>query len=309
MWLINVETFALEYFPTVPSNHYAILSHTWEEDEVLFKDMDNIGQAKLKKGWRKIQETCRLAHEQSLSHAWLDTCCIDKSSSADLSEAINSMFNWYRDAKICFVHLSDLGAPTPPIPSPEFQEQLARCRWFTRGWTLQELICPSEIEFLDTTWNRIGTKTSLQSELSSITGVDAEVLQYQAAIFNVPVGKRMSFAAQRTTTRGEDIAYCLLGIFQVHMPLLYGEGAEEAFLRLQEQIVVRNTGEMSLFAWNTCVGVEYLRGAFASSPAEFKDCRHVRAPQESRNGEVLVFGNSLELNEPIYNTVSLGNDD
>jgi len=136
MWLINTQTFELEYVTSAPQTGYAILSHTWEEDEILFKDMDDIGTAKLKKGWQKVHETCRLTRERSLSHAWVDTCCIDKSSSAELSEAINSMFEWYRNSRVCFVHLTDFAAPDSTKPSPDLQKQLAQCRWFMRGWTL-----------------------------------------------------------------------------------------------------------------------------------------------------------------------------
>lgn len=309
MWLINTVTLNLEYFPTAPRFEYAILSHTWEEDEVLFKDMYDIGHAKSKKGWSKVQMTCRLARKQSLAYAWVDTCCIDKSSSAELSEAINSMFRWYQMAGICYAYLSDLAATDSLVDSSVIRPQLKRCKWFTRGWTLQELISPPNIIFFDSTWTVIGSKQILIGELSSITGVDVAVLQSPSLVFNVPVGKRMSWAAKRVTTRGEDVAYCLLGMFRVHMPLLYGEGSANAFTRLQEHILGRRINELSIFAWMPNPTLKRQGVVLADSPKHFAACTGMTAPTVSGSGDLLVVGSSLELTEPVYNEIPLGEGD
>ncbi|OTA56636.1 HET-domain-containing protein [Hypoxylon sp. EC38] len=239
MWLINCQSRHLEEFvKDVPA--YAILSHTWGEEEVTFSDMSDPGKAETKDGFKKIRATCRVALEQDLKYAWIDTCCIDKSSSAELSEAINSMFAWYKKAAICFVWLSDFTSFLDETLN------LGNCKWFSRGWTLQELIAPSQINFYDKSWNCFGSKLQLASVLSWITGVDTSVLK-GGSLDEILVGRRMSWASNRTTTRVEDIAYCLLGIFDINMPLLYGEG-KKAFTRLQEEII-RSSHDLSIFAW------------------------------------------------------------
>ncbi|KAB5536325.1 heterokaryon incompatibility protein-domain-containing protein [Coniochaeta sp. 2T2.1] len=233
MWLLNVDTFELEYFPAVPRHEYAISSHTWEDGEVLFVDMAQKERAKNKTGWHKIENTCRLARAYGARYAWIDTCCIDKSSSAELTEAINSMFRYYRDSKVCLAYLSDCKVPVgADRRSLDFRSLLAPCRWFTRGWALQELIAPQSVLFFDGDWCSLRQKHELVTELSSVTGITSAVLRMHDysvdPIDAVPVWERMSWAASRTTTREEDIAYCLLGIFDVHMPILYGEGTENA---------------------------------------------------------------------------------
>ncbi|EXF76096.1 hypothetical protein CFIO01_07961 [Colletotrichum fioriniae PJ7] len=229
---------------------YAILPHTWGPDEVTFQEWllwqeDEIGSRKRtnsKRGFQKIANTCRIARQEGISHVWVDTNCIDKKSSAELSEAINSMFAWYRGASICYVYLEDLES------GGAARADLRHCRWFTRGWTLQELLAPADMTFYDGTWEPIGTKETLAYPIASITGIDVDVLMYPQTLSSACVAKRMSWASNRQTTRTEDTAYCLLGIFQIHMPLLYGEG-HEAFRRLQEEIMKVST-DQSLFAWD-----------------------------------------------------------
>ena len=236
--------------------------------------MANLERARKKQGFSKIERTCQLALDRNIEYAWVDTCCIDKSSSAELTEAINSMFRWYKQSHVCFVFLSDLLS----FDTWRIGGYLRQCRWFTRGWTLQELIAPEEIEFYDRGWNLIGTNDSLQGHLSEITGVDTEILNNIDMLQTVPVARRMSWAASRQTTRIEDLAYCLFGIFDVNLPLIYGEG-QKAFIRLQEAIV-RENNDLSLFAW-TCPNEDILpphrqrkfRGILAETPAEFSECR------------------------------------
>ncbi|KAK0641291.1 heterokaryon incompatibility protein-domain-containing protein [Cercophora newfieldiana] len=276
MWLLNTTTYAVEF--VLNPRSYAILSHTWEEDEVTFNDMKDLAVARAKAGWSKIENTCRLAREQwNLDHAWVDTCCIDKSSSAELSEAINSMFEWYKRATVCIAYLSDLEGtehdPTSDEAWRQLKENLPLCRWFTRGWTLQELIAPGHLDLYDISWSRRGSKSSLKIRtlLTQITKIDENILSNTDNLLAIPVARRMSWASKRKTTRTGDIAYCLLGIFDVNLPMIYGEG-EKAFFRLQEAIALA-TGDLSLFAWEEAEPTTSpFRGIFARNPSEFRDC-------------------------------------
>ncbi|KAI1422638.1 heterokaryon incompatibility protein-domain-containing protein [Xylaria sp. FL1777] len=268
MWLIHIDTLTLHQVSDADSARYAILSHTWEEEEVTFQDLQDLDKARKKKGFGKILETCRIATSRGLQYAWVDTCCIDKSSSAELSEAINSMFKWYQQSDVCVAFLSDLSpSETPDV---DFPRRFPRCRWLTRGFTLQELIAPTIVSFYDSSWNYRGTKSGWRSLISIVTGIDPAILEDPEGLSSVPVGRRMSWAAKRNTTREEDRAYCLLGTFDVNMPMIYGEGPK-AFLRLQEEIA-RQTSDLSLFAWKQKGPDPPYRGILAKSPAEFANC-------------------------------------
>lgn len=210
----------------VPS--YAVLSHTWgtDEEEVTFRDMmDGTGKTKL--GYRKIQFCGKQASVDGLRFFWVDTCCIDKSSSAELEESINSMFRWYRDAARCYVFLPDVSGLQDDV--------FERSRWFTRGWTLQELVAPASVEFFSISGDRLGDKKSLEPTLYKITGIAVEALR-GAPLSNFTVDERLSWAANRQTKREEDAAYSLLGIFGIHMPAIYGEGKQNALERLLRKI-------------------------------------------------------------------------
>ncbi|OCK72907.1 hypothetical protein K432DRAFT_260321, partial [Lepidopterella palustris CBS 459.81] len=218
---------------TIP--RYAILSHTWgaDEEEVTFKDLVE-GTGKSKAGYKKIRFCGAQAALDGLQFSWVDTCCIDKSSSAELSEAINSMFRWYQNAAKCYVYLSDV-AIGGPIEIGMWKSAFRQSRWFTRGWTLQELIAPTSVEFFSVEEERIGDKKSLEQTLHEITGITVQALQ-GSLLSRFSVDERMSWAAKRETKREEDAAYSLLGIFDIHMPLIYGEGRKKAFIRLQKEI-------------------------------------------------------------------------
>jgi hypothetical protein len=262
MRLLNIETLQLETFYGSDVPEYAALSHTWGDEEVTFQDLTtDLGRRK--EGWAKIFGSATEAEKHSCKYIWIDTCCIDKTSSAELSEAINSMFRWYRKSKVCFAHLEDVSKEperkvievesnsefvTPPPSSRPARAFLPESRWFKRGWTLQELIAPKTLYFYDSTWNQIGEKGELEKEISKITGIDSDVLHDYKLLYTKSTARRMSWASERETTRTEDIAYCLMGIFNVSMPLLYGEG-EKAFTRLQEEIM-RSNYDHSLLAWN-----------------------------------------------------------
>ncbi|KAJ3938459.1 uncharacterized protein N0V96_011714 [Colletotrichum fioriniae] len=273
MWLIDTETLRLHAFMPPDLPPYAILSHTWGSGEVTFQEFADFNHAQEKAGWVKIQKTCELARKNGLEWAWVDTCCIDKSSSAELSEAINSMFEWYELSAMCFAHLADLPVESPTLWMSESGLYKRACRWFERGWTLQELIAPKTLEFFDCEWNSRGFKTdsAVLRQLSAMTGIHgktARVLKNSAAIAEVSIAERMSWASKRQTTRVEDIAYCLLGLFRVNMPLLYGEGSR-AFMRLQEEIL-KNSTDMSLFCWTAPPEAsQQYRGVLARHPSEF----------------------------------------
>ncbi|KAH8879042.1 HET-domain-containing protein [Thozetella sp. PMI_491] len=278
MRLLNAKSIALEAFPDdreIPP--YAVLSHTWGDEEVTFQEMTHgdMDTLKAKQGFTKIRGCCQKALGDGLHYVWVDTCCIDKSSSAELSEAINSMFRWYKNAKVCYAHLND--APAASSRPTESYEDLhaayASCRWFTRGWTLQELLAPADVQFVDASWNYIGTKLTNLKALEEITRIGRRFLRDVDELQFASVAQRMSWAAGRKTTRREDAAYCLLGIFGINMPLLYGEG-DKAFFRLQEEIM-KESDDQSLFAWNLGIPLDQCGnagGLLAPSPSAFANC-------------------------------------
>jgi hypothetical protein len=269
MRLINVLTLKLEEFFGRPPP-YAILSHTWGPEEVTFERVQSkIGTQK--SGWQKIQRACKQAHDDGFLYVWCDTCCINKSSSAELSESINSMFRWYQEAAVCYTYLED----TQDV------ERLASSRWFTRGWTLQELIAPRHLKFYDSQWRAIGTREDLASEISVITMIDWEALHGTKSVAYVrgaSLAKKMAWAANRITTREEDIAYCLIGLFDVNMPLLYGEGSIKAFARLQEEVIKRGL-DQSFLAWliptDRRSSIHSDLEFFADHPKCFRGCEDV----------------------------------
>ena len=286
MRLINTITLELHEFFESRIPKYAILSHTWEDEEVTFKDVTkkrNLEAA----GWKKIRKCCEFAQERKMDYVWIDTCCIDKRSSAELSEAINSMYRWYADAWECYAYLCDVSYEygvggdidtTAPEEDPELPQDVERAirasKWFTRGWTLQELIAPSSVRFLDQAWEEIGTRESLEDLIFSITGIESLNEDHESGdspLYQC-VAVKLSWASKRITTRQEDIAYCLMGLFNVNMPLLYGEG-KKAFIRLQLEIM-KQDNDASIFAWTGRVPEDI--GLLAVSPAVFQDSRNVK---------------------------------
>ncbi|KAK7735649.1 hypothetical protein SLS53_007390 [Cytospora paraplurivora] len=251
MRLINTTTLDIEEFVGSHPPSYAILSHTWGDQEVSLQDwyesknpFSNLSQ---KKGYVKISEFCRTAWKDGYDYAWVDTCCIDKSSSAELTESINSMFLWYKQAKVCYAYLEDFDSS-----ASSFYFGARKCIWFARGWTLQELIAPVVVRFYDVDWCFRGTRNQNHKALEEITGIDWPVLvdpdrPGYVSPYEYSVADRMSWSASRGTTRMEDVAYCLLGLFDVSLPLIYGEGTR-AFRRLQEAIIQSNN-DLSILAW------------------------------------------------------------
>ncbi|KAG4442537.1 hypothetical protein IFR05_001949 [Cadophora sp. M221] len=213
---------------------YAILSHTWEKEEVTFEDLQN-GTGKKKAGYKKIRFCAEQAKRDGLQYFWVDTCCIDKSNGVELAEAINSMFHWYHMSTKCYVYLSDVSRIAVNIDGMTWEPAFRKSRWFTRGWTLQELIAPASIDFFGQESKRIGSKSSLKQQIHEITGIPESALQ-GASLSQFSDNERFSWIQPRKTTVEEDKAYSLLGIFDVQMPLRYGEGMANAFKRLEEEI-------------------------------------------------------------------------
>jgi Heterokaryon incompatibility protein (HET) len=260
MRLLDTSAYKLHEFSSDEIPDYAILSHRWEEEEISLHDLENGRYLKMA-GFAKLKGCCAQATLDNFRYVWIDTCCIDKTSSAELSEAINSMYQWYQNAAVCYAYLSDTvkdGIPNRYLsPNKHFTES----KWFTRGWTLQELLAPPFVVFYDHLWNEIGTKFSLEPGIACITGIKSLAHADRACI-----AEKMSWASRRETTRVEDMAYCLMGLFGVHMAPLYGEG-HNAFIRLQLEII-SNSDDESIFAWTSKSSRQ--SGLLASSPKEFK---------------------------------------
>ncbi|KAL8671554.1 MAG: hypothetical protein Q9168_003939 [Polycauliona sp. 1 TL-2023] len=266
MRLINTATYEIQEFSPANIPPYAILSHTWGEDEYIFGDRNNPDRRK-SAGFKKVSGCCALAASQGFSYVWIDTCCIDKTSSAELTESINSMYKWYQQSHICYAYLADIHRQASQIGKCKFHES----RWFQRGWTLQELLAPDQLIFYDFDWIEIGSRSTLKTAVSKATGISTYHLSYPQ---EASVAAKMSWASHRQTTREEDIAYSLLGLFMVNMPLMYGEG-KNAFFRLQCEIIQSSSDE-SIFAWRdpapSVFGVPRspYSGLLASSPEEFE---------------------------------------
>lgn len=224
-------TFTPDLIDEIPP--YAILSHTWgtDEDEVTFAEVDSVDpQLTAKHGYQKLLFCMKQAKKDGLQHIWIDTCCIDKRNLTELSEAINSMFRWYQNAAKCYVYLSDVQSTTSSM-----EEQFRSSRWFTRGWTLQELLAPRYVEFFSKKGEPIGGRYERARQISEITDIEIEALQGRP-LTSFDMQRRFEWAAHRQTKKPEDAIYCLLGIFGVSMPLNYAEGKEKAMRRLKQEI-------------------------------------------------------------------------
>ncbi|ETS80163.1 hypothetical protein PFICI_07692 [Pestalotiopsis fici W106-1] len=323
MRLIDTQTHLLLEPWKAAGKEYAILSHTWGDQEVIFQEWEQLypsgaikGQCPhvrhrgidQKAGYHKVMQACEQARRDGIRYLWCDTMCINKESSAELSEAINSMFKWYRDAKVCYVYLADVTFPNKKtrngvglthsnVPGwfpyamerkrdedvREMKSRFMASRWWTRGWTLQELLAPEDVVFFTQDWTPLGHKIGIAHWISAWTRIHKEALEDHSTISNFSIAQRMSWAADRTTTVPEDLAYCLLGIFSINMPMLYGQG-DNAFQKLQHEII-KASADQSIFAWTASPGDPTAgTGALAKSPAFFKHCgsivRSFDSPQE-----------------------------
>ncbi|RYP73656.1 hypothetical protein DL771_003544 [Monosporascus sp. 5C6A] len=307
MRLINVITRKLESFVGKGVPPYAILSHTWgkDDEELSFRDIQTGNIEKV--GKIKLEGCCEQAKQDNLGYAWIDTCCIDKTNAVELGEAVNSMFRWYRKASICYAYLSDVpSGDNPQDPGSRFSSS----RWFRRGWTLQELLAPKKLRFFDETWTSIGTKANLWGSIEVITGIPREFLIGWAELYEASVAQRMSWAAERETTREEDTAYCLLGIFDVSMPMIYGEG-DKAFRRLQEEIM-KKTRDDSILAWGFSPAESipskstdvFPGGGLAIAPLDFANCGRIvlRKRHATPVNTIDVSGGRLRLDLSLHTT-------
>ena len=342
MRLLNARTYEFHDVLGAIKPKYAILSHTWEDGEVLFEDIRETSRVKwsAKKGYFKIRKTCEQALEDGCDFVWIDTCNINKDSSTELSEAINSMFRWYRDAIICYAYISDIKAG--------YRRSLSECRWLTRGWTLQEMIAPDRVHFYDMNWDFLGSRISLAAQLSESSGIHASVLlrrhlgrmgfqiptekghlvaeftgelddtsysrktitereckcctsteedDVQSMLDGFSVAQKMKWASKRKTTREEDIAYCLMGLFDVNMPLLYGEG-KKAFYRLQKAILGISS-DHSILAFRSDLSKDLFTGEsplLAPHPTFFRDeVRNMHMPARGTNTSLSGTTLSVEM--------------
>ena len=226
---------------------YAILSHTWsaDEDEVTFDDLMT-GRGKSKAGYRKVRFCGEQARKDELEYFWVDTCCINKANYTELSEAITSMFRWYGKADKCYVYLSDVkvGDDHERQNPNTWESVFRRSRWFTRGWTLQELLASSSVEFFSREEKLLGSKMTLEGLVHEITQIPVPALRMKS-LSSFSVDERLRWAAGRNTRKAEDKAYCLLGIFNIFMPLIYGE-EKNAFERLKVEIDKSSSEENNL---------------------------------------------------------------
>ena len=267
---------------------YAILSHRWGDDEITFQEFRK-GRNRDTQGYAKVKRFCALAEEEGFEWVWVDTCCIDKKSSAELSEAINSMYRWYHNAEKCYVYLSDVTWNSQDV---EFSEMsFIQSSWFRRGWTLQELLAPKNVTFFDSAWNAFGTKKTLATQISAATEITVYQLHDRSESC---IAQKMSWMSKRQTSRSEDMAYCMLGLFDVNMPLLYGEGGAKAFMRLQLEIIKQSDDE-SIFAWTSPIDTF---GLLAPSPtcfAESGDIYPEFAPLQTRNPPYEMTNQGLQI--------------
>lgn len=295
MRLINTTTLEVSEFSEDDLPRFAILSHTWAAEEVTLQNMQRpvSVETTTRAGYQKIQRCCLFALEAGFNFVWIDTCCIDKTSSSELSEAINSMYRWYEGADVCYTYLADVTGI----------DDFSTSRWFERGWTLQELIAPPAIIFLNKEWTPLGTKETLQAELAARTRISERILTGQADLASESVARKMSWAAGRKTSRLEDRAYSLLGIFGINMPLIYGEG-ENAFIRLQEEIL-RTTEDHSIFAWSYADG---RGGILATTPDAFGSSSNVKQKRlfSSSDTSVTISSKGVHLSLPFIGTQAGG---
>jgi hypothetical protein len=240
----------LEFFPEKEAPPFAILSHTWStnaDDEVKLQDIKDDAYAN-KTGSQKLLFCSKRANHDGLEYVWVDTCCIDQTNLAELTESINSMFRWYQKAAKCYVYLSNVSRyGEDGKPHSGWESDFRNSRWFTRGWTLQELLAPNIVEFYSRDGILLGDKHSFVQQIFEITRIPPNALQGDAdRLSKFSIEERFSWARERETTKEEDKTYCLLGIFGIFLPLIYGEGHLSAMRRLRKEIRELGGGELPL---------------------------------------------------------------
>ena len=277
---VECQTEVLEWHDDEDSKiTYAILSHRWIGTEIHYEEMVDLGKMNTKQqkeirdrqGYKKVVATCKQAEEDNCKWVWVDTCCMDKRNGAELQESMNSMYRWYANAKICYAYLHDVdGSSFPDKVDKKYHKSNGRPEWFSRGWTLQEMIAPQILRFFNKDWKPIGDRKWLAPTLEKITGVPVNILQHGLEGNRPCIAQIMSWAANRKTKRVEDRAYSLMGLLDVNMPTVYGEG-KKAFHRLQLEII-RSSTDQSIFAWGHDSENVRIGSILADSPSDFKDC-------------------------------------
>lgn len=294
---LTFHIFKTEDFTKVP--RYAILSHVWDShDEAVspgsFKAALQHGRThrdRLGHGFQKIITFCRQAAADGLEYAWADTGCIDKENEVELSFAINSMFRWYQKSAVCYVYLADVPRN---VNLADPNSAFVKSRWFTRGWTLQELIAPKSVVFFAADWHYLSTKAALKHIIADVTGVDLRVLETGDAS-TASVSTKLSWVKSRKTTLAEDRAYCLLGIFDIFMPLMYGE-KEAAFRRMLDEIASREN-DQTIFSW---AGDGRPCGMIAPSPAHFVPSRDASTVIKTvRNPAFSITNRGVRITAPL----------
>ena len=333
--MLNTSTLDFHDFFDSNTPEYAILSHRWGAEEASFQDLEQHLHQKERvspspkqtvqdpfeghEGFAKIKKCCAVALKDDFKWVWIDTCCIDKKSSAELTEAINSMYARYEDATVCYAYLVDVELQANlDMTMP----QIRASSWFTRGWTLQELLAPGNVQFFDKTWAYLGNRDEMADIISDITGIESQYLLPAPQLYSTPhkrctkavdcgghppysrlatsgrwepsVATRMSWASRRVISRIEDMAYCLLGIFHVNMPLLYGEGMK-AFTRLQHEII-KQSNDDSFFVWTADQG---FTGILAKWPSNFANSRYVHEEGPLRTGRRPYAMTNQDLELPV----------
>ncbi|KAH6693391.1 heterokaryon incompatibility protein-domain-containing protein [Leptodontidium sp. MPI-SDFR-AT-0119] len=286
MRLLNTRSLELRSFVPRELPDYVILSHRWGPEEVTLKDIIRCpvsaveNPARQLMGFSKVKGACKLAADDGYDWIWIDSCCIDKESSADVDKSINSMWTYYTRSNICYVYMADV-----PDYETGWGVKFRESEWFTRGWTLQELIAPVYVEFYAADWSPIGTKLERHEEIAAITTIHNELLAQNRSIEAYGAAERFSWAAHRQVTQEEDEAYSLLGLFQIHMPMLYGEGRGRAFARLQEAIYLSTCDDsIFLFCYSPHIDSQPL---LADCPTRF--CQRAQCEPCQRQGGTQCF--------------------
>ncbi|KAI5986761.1 hypothetical protein F5J12DRAFT_868177 [Pisolithus orientalis] len=277
MYLLNARTQKLEHFLDLPP--YAILSHAWQSGEAhRFHEIGTPGVCQ-KPGYDKVQGCCTLALQHGLDYVWIDTCCADANSITAFDEALNSSYAWFNQAAVCFVYLHDVESRERP---EQESSTFRRSKWFSRAWTLQELLAPGNVFFFAKDWKEIGTKAGLASVISSVTGIHTDALMHPERVPHFSVATRMSWAKGRKSSKPEDRVYALMGLFGVNLPIVYGQGETETFMKLQHEII-KKSDDQSILAWRFFTRAPSPRTSsfLADSPDYFADCGDVhRIPSD-----------------------------
>ncbi|KAK7983381.1 hypothetical protein PG989_010783 [Apiospora arundinis] len=318
--LINTKRYELVESYEIPAPFpppYVILSHTWisPQDEITYQDFQrrrrDIEKGTFKpKGWAKLRQYCDRVARDGWEWAWMDTCCIDKTNEAETQLAIFAMFRWYKEADVCIAYLADVHADKvvsrraqnepdlDEVPYPDTMHDttspahlalkpfVVKSKWFTRGWTLQELIAPKDLYFVDHAWRRLGNREHWYDAIRMACGIEPRYFGgFNPWDFHAcSIATRMNWASRRETTLEEDEAYSLLSLFGLSMPLIYGEGRWRAFYRLQSELIMHYDDD-SIYAWradpstsgSSTIQDRGGRGMLASSIRDFSSASNIQA--------------------------------